>query len=50
MTVVYLLLLIVAAVCFLASAFGGTLHRVNLVALGLFLWVMVPLLVTLRAV
>ena len=35
-----LLLLILAAICFAIAAFGILAARVNLVALGLFLWVL----------
>jgi len=49
MHTVNLLLLIVAAVCFGLAAFGAPLSRVNLVALGLLAWVLVPLIATLRA-
>lgn len=55
MTVLYLILLLLAAVCFAVAAFNrasvdsGT-RSVNLVALGLFLWVLVPLIETLQAV
>jgi hypothetical protein len=62
MTTLYLILYILAAVCFIAAAVlayrpvvaadaNGTVHtagRVNLVALGLFFWVLVPLIVTAR--
>lgn len=52
MTVVYLLLLVLAAVCFAAAAFGRGRYdsRVSLVPLGLLFWVLVPLIQTLRAV
>lgn len=57
MKVLYLLLYILAAVCFALSAFfrntvdANTPGRgVNLVAAGLFFWVLVPLLVTVQAV
>jgi hypothetical protein len=43
MNVVYLVLLIVAALCFLAAT-ANVAARVNLVALGLFAWVLVPLI------
>lgn len=54
MDVLYLLLLIGAAVCFALAAFraergGVAVPRVNLVALGLLLWVLVPLLQTLQS-
>lgn len=65
MTTLYLILYILAAVCFIAAAVLayrpavgvdgdrananlGTAGRVNLVALGLFFWVLVPLIVTAR--
>lgn len=35
MTVLFLLLYMLALVCFLFAAFGGAIRRVNLVALGL---------------
>ena len=44
MNVFYLLLLIVAAVCFGIAAFSSRQPRINLVALGLLAWVLVPLL------
>lgn len=47
MNVVYLILVVVAAVCFAAAA-CGLVARVNLVALGLFAWVMVEVLVRTR--
>lgn len=53
MTVLYLILLLLAAVCFLASASGRNYGRggatVNLVALGLLFWVLVPFIQTVRA-
>lgn len=55
MNVIYLILYILAAVCFIAAALlrpvattsgpGPLYTRVNLVALGLFFWVLVPLIV-----
>lgn len=50
MTLVYLLLLAVAAICFAAAAFRREQVRVNLVAAGLLAWVLVPLIQTLRTV
>lgn len=52
MTVLYLLLLGLAALCFVASALGRGRYdtRVNLVSLGLFFWVLVPLIQTARAI
>lgn len=47
MVVIYLLLLIGAALCFGFAAFGRSTPKVNLVALGLLLWVLVPLIQTL---
>jgi hypothetical protein len=46
LAVVCLILLIAGALCFLAAAFpqAVTVRRVNLVALGLFFWVMVALI------
>jgi hypothetical protein len=41
----YLLLYIAAAACFLLATFEASVQRVNLVALGLLLWVLVPLIV-----
>lgn len=49
MTVLYLLLLLAAALCFGLATFNRLVFRkVNLVALGLLLWVLVPVLVTAR--
>jgi lipopolysaccharide export LptBFGC system permease protein LptF len=50
MTVLYLLLLFLAAVCFVLSTFNvsrGTVPKVNFIALGLLCWVLVPFLQTL---
>jgi hypothetical protein len=48
MVVLYILLLVGAAVCFVLAAFGfraGNARRtVDLIALGLFLWVLVGLI------
>lgn len=49
MTVLYLILLILATVCFGAAASNRVASRVNLVALGLLLWVAVPLIQTIQA-
>jgi hypothetical protein len=50
MTTLYLILYIVAAVCFMLAALSVAAHpRINLVALGLLAWVLVPLIVTARA-
>lgn len=49
MTVLYFILLLLAAICFLVAAADRTPHpRLNLVALGLFFWVLVPLIQTVR--
>jgi len=39
-----LVLLVVAAVCFALAAFGVTANRVNLVAAGLFCWVLTQII------
>lgn len=44
MSIIYLLLLLGAAVCFAIAAFNKARTSFNLVALGLFLWVLVPVL------
>lgn len=44
MLIVYLLLLLIAAICFGIAAFAPPRPRPNLVALGLLAWVGVPLL------
>jgi hypothetical protein len=46
MHTVTLILYIIAAICFALAAFGIVASRVNFVALGLFAWVLVPLLAT----
>jgi len=47
--VIIVLLLFAAAICFLLTAFGlVTSSRVNLVALGLLLWVLVPLILAVK--
>lgn len=48
MEIVYLILLIVAAVCFLLAALGVT-SRVALLPLGLLAWVLVPLVHAVKA-
>ncbi len=51
MTVIYLILLIAALVCFLIAAFAPSQPaRVNLMALGLGFWVLVPLIQTVQTV
>jgi hypothetical protein len=51
--VLFLILLILGAVCFLAAAFGWRTANPaswpNLVALGLFCWILVDLIKTARA-
>lgn len=53
MTVLYLIFLVLAAGCFIANAVGRNVGRVdrplNLVALGLFFWTLVPLIQTARS-
>lgn len=49
MHILIIILLIGAAVCFAVSAFAVAKTRVNLLALGLLLWVLVPLLQALGA-
>lgn len=46
MTVVYFLLLLGAALCFAYDAFVASQRRVHVLALGLLLWVLVPLIQT----
>lgn len=48
MHTVNLILLLAASVCFLLAAANAP-SRVNLVALGLLFWVLVPTIATLRA-
>ena len=49
MTVLYFILLLLAAICFVVAAADRTVHpRVNLIALGLFFWVLVPLIQTVK--
>lgn len=49
MEILFLLLLLVGAVCFGAAAFGRAFGNVNLVALGLLAWILVPLIEALVA-
>lgn len=46
LTVIYFVLLLLAAICFALDAFVVSQRRVHLLALGLFLWVLVPLIQT----
>lgn len=49
MNVLYLLLLIFSAISFGLAAFGATIRNINLVALGLMFFVLVPLIETLTS-
>lgn len=49
MDVLFLILLVLAFVCFGAAAFGVA-SRVNLMSLGLLFWVLVPLIQTAQLV
>lgn len=49
MSVFFLILLLLALVCFVVAATGRVVTTVNLVALGLALWVAVPFLETLTS-
>jgi hypothetical protein len=44
MALLSLILLLLAALCFIAAASGAAVSRFNLVALGLVFWVLVPLI------
>lgn len=46
MNLLYFVLLLLGAVCFAAAALSFTMQRINLVALGLLFWVLVPLIQT----
>lgn len=50
MNVFYMILLLLGAVCFLASAANMTLRRgrPDLISLGLFFWILVPLIQTIK--
>ncbi len=51
MTVLYLILLLLAAVCFALEAFTDVrASRVHLIGAGLFFWVLVPLIQTVQTV
>ena len=39
-----LILYLIAAICFALAAIGVAVHRINLIALGLLAWVLVPLI------
>jgi hypothetical protein len=47
--ILFLILLLLSAVCFGVAASGRTLAQVNLVALGLLFWVLVPLIQTIQS-
>lgn len=47
MSALYVILLILAVVCFVMAVFGKAFRNYNLVAAGLLFWVMVPLFQTL---
>jgi hypothetical protein len=49
MEIVYFVLLLLALICFVLTAFGVQHSRVGLLALGLAFWVAVPLIHALRA-
>jgi hypothetical protein len=49
MDVVYLLLLLAAAICFALASVRDWSPRVYLVALGLFFWVLVPLITQIKS-
>lgn len=44
----YLFLFVLAAICFLLAAFNAKWPKINLVAAGLLLWVLVPLIHAIR--
>lgn len=44
MSILFLLLLLFAAVCFGLAAFNVGVGKLNLIALGLLFWVLVPLI------
>ena len=45
MDVLYFILLLLAAICFIVAALVHEVHpRINLIAFGLFFWVLVPLI------
>jgi len=46
--VIIVLLLLLAAIFFALTAFGIASSRVNLLALGLFCWVLVPLILAVK--
>ena len=44
MQTVYVILFLLSAGCFLVHLLGGRVRQVDLVGLGLFFWVLVPLI------
>ena len=48
MNTLYLILLLLGAVCFAIAAFDVAVRRVNLLALGLLFWIAVPLIQTIK--
>ena len=44
MNVIVFILLVLGAICFAGSAFGVVTSRINLLALGLFFWILVSLI------
>lgn len=48
MTVLYMILFIISAACFVAAMFRVGTTRLNLQAAGLLAWVLVPLIQTIR--
>jgi hypothetical protein len=50
MTIIILLLLIFALVCFLIGAAGVGVHRFNMVALGLAFWVITAIIDTAQTI
>lgn len=49
MTTLYLILLIIGAVCFAIAALAIPVQRINMIAAGLFFWILVPLIQTVEA-
>jgi hypothetical protein len=48
MNTLYFILLLLGAVSFALAAYGVVYRKVNLAALGLLFWIMVPLIQTLK--
>lgn len=49
MATLYMILYLFAAVCFALAAMGVPVRTINLLGLGLFFWVLVPLIMSLKA-